>query len=82
MRRNIYIWHFSEAFRCFEGVDEENNCFLDASKLAAHQGIWKVPALKNANEQGLLKKTGDFPATIGFSHLISQRALDEFGEKL
>jgi len=72
MKRRIYIWHFSEAFRWFEGVDEKSDYYLSASNLATQNGRWEIPTLVNANEQGLLKKPTDFPVTTGYCHLISE----------
>lgn len=75
----ISIWGFSDRFRVFEGINQESDVQVSKRYLANHDGEWSVPVLRNANEQGVLKPTGDFPATTGFSHLISERAIDLIG---
>lgn len=73
---NVYIWQFTDNYRVFEGSDESNDLYLEKGKLAQFSGEWTVPVLVNANEKGVKKKVGDFPATTGFCHLLSSRAVD------
>lgn len=79
---NIYIWHFSEAFRWFEGIDEQNEALVKKRNLVNREGKWTKPTLQNASEQGLTKPSGDFPSTIGYCHLVSEAVVRLLGGQL
>jgi uncharacterized protein DUF1629 len=74
-----YIWQFTERYRVFEGVTEKDDLYLDYDELSKFSGSWEAPTIVNADEKGRKTKLGDFPATTGFCHLVSEAARGKLG---
>ncbi len=75
----VFIWQFTERYRVFEGVSDDDEFYLDYEELSNFSGKWEAPKLINADEKGRINKLGDFPATTGFAHLISENARKKLG---